>query len=781
MNTRNDKTLQPAYGDRGALRPRRPDNASAPAQPAGPVPPPPHDEESLELRRLILALLGRKWEVLVVAALVVIPVAIATAFAERLYRSTALIQIDPEPVQVLPYREFDLPRIAQNYDMLMKSQEQILRGPTLTLRIAERLRTRSDAPDLQAEVPRLWKRLSIQRLETTQMFRLMYVAGNPKTAAAVANVFAEEYIKLQFEVRQETRRKARDLLRRELDGLEQKVQLLEKDLVAYAQQNRIGSPETGQNLVEQKLKLLGTQLADAEAEVFVARSRAATLEKASVAEFPERLMSQVISDMTTTVAGLEHELTALRANFGENWPAVKQKRSEIAVVRDQLELAKASALAQAREQAQMDLAAAEGKRQMLASSMAEQQDLANKLQNATIQYNIIRREVETSQKMYEGLLERLKQTSVTTGMEFGGFRVVEPARPSTEVDSPKVLWNLALACILGLALGICVALGRDFWDTSIGTVEEVEQLTMLPVLGSVPLVAAPSNGHNGHRLIGRLSSARAVLLREIRPALPPALERRLLKAGHILPATGADQADLPATPPASAEKPGPRPSRRRLASDRLAQEAIRNICASILLSRSVSPPRILMVTSAVPGEGKTTIASELGHALAESGASTLLVECDMRRPGLREVFSVGTEGGLSLFLSGHVNRSPAIHPTKNVNLFVVGAGPTAPNPPALLGSIKMASFLREMLSSFRFVILDTPPLLPMADARLLAPMTEGVVLVVRAGAVPKAVLRRALALLAPTGATILGAVLNGVDTRGPESPYYQYYQRYYES
>ena len=142
--------------------------------------------------------------------------------AERLYRSTALVQIDPEPVQVLPYREIDLPSIAQNYDIFMKSQEQILRGPTLVLRIGENLRQRSDAPKLQAEVPRLWKRLSIQRLETTQMFRLMYVAGEPETAAAVANAFAEEYIKLQFETRQETRKKARELLERELEALEQR-------------------------------------------------------------------------------------------------------------------------------------------------------------------------------------------------------------------------------------------------------------------------------------------------------------------------------------------------------------------------------------------------------------------------------------------------------------------------------------------------------------------------------------------------------------------------------
>jgi capsular exopolysaccharide synthesis family protein len=186
-----------------------------------------------------------------------------------------------------------------------------------------------------------------------------------------------------------------------------------------------------------------------------------------------------------------------------------------------------------------------------------------------------------------------------------------------------------------------------------------------------------------------------------------------------------------------------------------------------------------MVTSCVPGEGKSTIVAELGQALADSGARTLLVECDMRRPNLGQRFGLDGEGGLSLFLAGHLGSSPTIHPTSSDNLFVVTVGPAAPNPPALLNSDKLKEFLYDMTWQFRFVILDAPPVLPIADARVVAPMTEGVILVVRAGRASKDLVRRVCGMLRATGANVLGAVLNGAESASPGGSDYQYYRGYY--
>jgi succinoglycan biosynthesis transport protein ExoP len=749
-----------------ALRRYRHRDDVIPARPRGLASQPRHSfeqeapvvDEMLEVWRLLWELWKRKGEIALITCLVVIPVAAANFMMVPLYRSSAMVQIDPEPVQVLPYREIDLPSLTPNYEMFMKSQEQILRGPRLVERIAERLQSGSSAR-LKSEVSRLSGGLSIQRIQNTQLFRLSYVAADPDVAAKVANTFAEEYIKLHFETRQETREKARELLKHELDTLEERVQISEKELVEYQQKHDITGKEPGQGVVPQKLTILGSQLADAEREVFVAKSQLESLQQASASNFPQKLVTPAISGLTTKLLDLEHDLTALRATFGEKWPAVVQKRDEIALVRDQLQQEHAAALAQAREQAALDYSAAENKRKMIASSMDEQERMVHQIETASIQYNILRREVDTNQKMYEALLERLNQTSVTAGMAFGGFHVIEQAVPDDRVYSPRTMWNLSLASVLGLSLGICFVLARHYWDNSVSTVEEVERVTALPVLGSVPQVVALS----APTLLAR---GRAKLPRRMsRPTATVVTRSGHLPVGHVVPA--------------ASDHPGP--NGHRLGSNPATAEGVRNICASVLLSQSGRPPRLLMVTSSVPGEGKTTLASELGYAFAESGKNTLLIECDLRRPRFGTMFGIGVEGGLSMFLSGLTGSAPTIHPTSNACLFVVGAGPTAPNPPTLLGSDKMGTFLREMMNSFHFVILDTPPVLPMADSRLLARMADGVVLVVRAGLVPKALVRRVCGLLETTGANVLGAVLNAADPHDPEGPYSRYYQDYYQS
>ncbi len=204
-----------------------------------------------------------------------IPVAIATALAERLYRASAMVQIDPEPMQVLPYREFDLPSLTPNYEMFMKSQEQILRGSALISRVAARLRSEAgpDAGLLKSEVANLGERLWLQRIENTQIFRLGYVAPHPAVAARVANIYAEEYLKLHFDTRQQTREKAKQQLEAELRALEENVRNSDRELVAYAQAHGISTAENARSLIQEKLATLSTQLTDAEAEVFAARSR----------------------------------------------------------------------------------------------------------------------------------------------------------------------------------------------------------------------------------------------------------------------------------------------------------------------------------------------------------------------------------------------------------------------------------------------------------------------------------------------------------------------------
>jgi capsular exopolysaccharide synthesis family protein len=205
-------------------------------------------------------------------------------------------------------------------------------------------------------------------------------------------------------------------------------------------------------------------------------------------------------------------------------------------------------------------------------------------------------------------------------------------------------------------------------------------------------------------------------------------------------------------------------------------ESVRAVCASILLSRSDERPRVIVVTSANPAEGKTMVAAHLGRAFAEAGSRTLLIEADMRKPDLSRTFSIGNEDGLSLYLAGLVSPRPKVHATSVPNLFLTAGGPMPPNPAALLHSERFATFLEQAATEYELVLLDAPPVLSIADARILATRADGVVLVVRAGRTGKSLVRRAWGLLDSSGGNVLGIVLNGWEPTQKELSYYRYYQ-----
>jgi capsular exopolysaccharide synthesis family protein len=700
-------------------------------------------EDAIDVHRILERFLKRKYYILLVFLLVVIPAAIATNLTTPLYQSTALIQVNPDPVQVLPYRDVaGGPVGGANFENYMGTQEQILRGGSLMSRVGERLSADVQDATAAAEAANLSDRYGVRKIEKSQLFELSYLAPSPDAAANVVNLFAEEFVKHNFQMRQATREKAEQDLKKELEALEGRLQLSEKDLITYAQTNNILSLEQNQvDPIQQKLSVLTQQAADAEGRRAVARAGLASIQNASLSEFPQRFVTTQIGTLDARIFELEQELITLRSKYGENWPAVIERRNEMELVREQLVREKTAVLERQREEAMQDLQNAEARHSLASAALEEQEGLVNRFHDASIQYNILKREVDTNRNLYDGLLERLKQTGVLAGFQFGDIQVVEPGRPNPEVYSPKILWNLGLASLLGLTLGICLVILLDFWDTSISTLEEAEQLAVLPSLGSVPLMKALKPGRAAKGSSGLLFS-------------------KANGATSIAPKGNGSAALFPTQDTSLPFE---------------VAESIRAICASILLSRSDERPRVIVVTSATPNEGKTTLVGHLGRAFADAGSTTLLVEADLRKPDLSRSFSIGNEDGLSLYLAGHVSPLPKIHQTEFRNLSVTAAGPIPPNPAALLHSERLGSFLKAAAAEYQIVILDAPPLLSAADARLLGIEADGVLLVVRAGRTAKNLVRRACSLLDSSGANVLGMVLNGVAPDRSELAYYNHY------
>ena len=694
-------------------------------------------------RTTVTRLWRRAPQAVAVFAIVFIPAAIGTYLATPLYRSTALVQVNPDPVQVMPYRDVADPTgtnvNAENY---MGTQEQILKGPGLKTRVIRRLQTDLKNTPASSEAPVLGGRFAVKRIEKSELFELSYEGTSPRSAATIVNLFAEEYVRQNFELRQATRQKAEQDLKKELEALEEKLQLSEKELTVYAKAHDIVSLEQGQvDPLQERLTSLGQALVVSEGEVVAARSALNSIRTASVEQFPQRLMTVEIGQLQARLLQVDQEITTLRSTYGENWSAVRQRRGERALIVDQLRREMTTVLERYREQARLDLQTAEAKKSMSAQGLNEQKALVNKFHDASTQYNILKREVDTSRNLYDGLLQRLKQTGVLAGFQFGNIQIVEPGRANRVPSSPKVFWNLGLAALFGLALGVCFVILLEAWDDSIKTHEDAEQFASLPVLGGVPLVKA----------------------------MAPSVSARALPA--------AIAAIVPLLRPAGTAGSNDPPSSDREPSETLhLTEAVRAICASILLSRSDERPRVVVITSAMHAEGKTTIAGYLGKAFADAGVRTLLVEADMRKPDLARSFAVGNEDGLSLYLAGQISSGPKIHKTDVPNLFITASGPPPPNPAALLHSERFGLFLQRATAEHQFVIIDAPPTLAAADARILSTNADGVVLVVRAGRTGRGLIRRAVAQLQGAGANIIGMVLNGCRPDQQEVSYYRYYR-----
>jgi capsular exopolysaccharide synthesis family protein len=693
----------------------------------------PWQRETVDLRQLANIFLKRKWQILSITLAVLIPTLVITLLTTPEYRSIVTIQIDPETVKVLPYREVSEPLNAPyNYELYMKTQDQILKSPTLAERTIQRLEEESAGEETYRLAGSFVDSFEVQRVHESQVIRLGYSSPDPLFSARVANTAAEEFIKLHLEKKRETTERARKFLEDQLNTLRQRLEDAEAQLIRYARDHNILDVENRQhNLIRQRLDHLTAELSKVESEYIALKAEYEAIRSATADQFPQSLDNPLIARLETRQTELEQTLAQLLSQFGENWPAVIKTRNELSVVKAQLDEERSAALTQAKRQAQMEFNKAREGYRTLARSLDRQKQLVNQLNEASVEYNILEREVDTNEQLYQGLLQRLKETGVTAGLEFGNIQIIDRARPDYIPFRPQPKRNLALALLVGLSLGIGLAFLREYLDDTVKKPDDIEALG-LPSLGLIPTIS-------------QLASDGSPPKRAMVSAIQSAVR---------IPGISEDQ----------------KRSQWRV------QEAFRSFCSSILLSKAGRPAQRILVTSAGPLEGKTTTVACLGMTLAETGVPTLVVDADFRKPTLAKHFGVPEDAGLSVFLAGFDRFR--VERTSHPNLFVLPPGPAPPNPVALLNSERFIKTLDSLSERFKFILIDSPPVLTVTDASILASKVDGIILVVQAGKTPKDIVNKARVQLARAGAFILGGVINQVDLNSPD---YSYYNQYYYS
>lgn len=569
----------------------------------------------------------------------------------------------------------------------------------------------------------------------TRLIEISYTCGDPRLSARIVNAIAEAFAAANLDKKNKTGAASGDFLGKRIAELQSQIRDGEQKLIAYGKSNQILSLDPTQNTVVDRLVGLNKQLLEAENDrkLGEAAFRAAQAPGAASALAQENAKN--IDDAETKLSDLQQKRAQLLVDNTEEWSEVKEVDQQIATLQHKIEEMKGHAISVVVTNLKTHYEQARDRENALRSSFNQQRGETLTQNEAAINYHIIQQEIETNKNLLDGLLQRAKENDVALAGTPNNISVVDYAiTPRTPVG-PQRLLGVCLALLVSIVFGICLAIFLDYFDNTVRSSADIEQMLGLPALAIIPSIG----GLTRRRFLPNFGRSQTVKAgAQARP--------ELLLNGE---------------------------ARSTIA------EAYKQLRTSILLSTAGRAPKLLLITSAKPAEGKTTTAINTAISLAQTGARVLIIDADMRRPMIHNIFNVVNVAGLSTALSRDVNEQDILSLIEfqaDSDLHVMTSGPIPPNPAELLGSDQMKKMLETLTPHFDHIVIDSPPITNVTDGVLLAALVDGVIMVVHGGHSTKDLVRRTQKQLRGVGARIFGVVLNNV-TRGDDDYYYQDYYR----
>jgi len=594
-------------------------------------------------------------------------------------------------------------------------------------------------------------------VKDTRLIDISYQNTDPNIAALVVNGIAETFAKQNQERKTGTNKKTNDFLQERVASLQAEIKADELKVADLKRGSGIINLTEDQTLTVASLSALNEQLLDAKNKREIAQSE---YEKAQDQQdrreaVADEKIRQIVADrelalqnlknkISEQIAALESEKAKLLLEFqpgsreiqeidrkvsGFNRTlaeAVEQNNRETATIRSR----SVGLIIKGLETRYLQAKAQEEKAR---AAFARVYDEAQAEKSAAINIRLLEQNIETNKKFLENLSKQQSENDILAQGSDNNISVAEIGLPAEKPIGPRRLLTVLFALIFSTVFGCGLALVLEHLDDTIKTVDEAERVLQLPALASIPSVAAGTS------------------------------RRRLLLVG------GARQDDETEEASSMLINADPRSS---------LSESYRQLRTSLLLSSAGQPPQIVLVTSSLPAEGKTTTAVNTAISLAQTGARVLIIDADMRRPRVHSVLEVDNSSGLSTLLSSATDEDlilETISRNESADLFVLGAGPIPPNPAELLGSEQMGELLSVLRSHFTHIVIDSPPIASFTDGVLLSSMVDGVLLVIHAEKSARAVVRRAKQFLDDVGARIFGVVFNHAKRAERDETYYRYY------
>ena len=723
----------------------------------------------------------RKGTVLSVAAVVFVLTAFWTFVQRPVYTAKGTLLIEKEP-NILSFDQVF--QIETMRDDFYQTQYRLLSGRTLADDVISRLKLYANEefvgkPDKRKKLPDpndhvfrenlidgFTRRLQVKPVRLTRLVEVSFDARDPKLAAECVNELASAFIDLNINMKYAATEQATEFLGEQIKTLqtdiEQKSRELQ-DLEAKANIVALGDKET---TIIDRLGELNKALTEAQIDRYKKEATYNELKNVTADFVPEAINNLLIQRLREDYVKLKREYQKMEERFQPDYPELQRAKVEMEAARKSLEDETQNLV----KGAYSDYQTALKREGSLEGAFNEQKNAAFNMNSSAVLYNGLKIEVQNKKTLLDSLLRRESETGVEArlkGLRTSNMRVVDRARVPVRPSSPRKARNLALALLLGLGGGVGLAFLFDFLDNSIKTSEDVERYAGLPTLGVVPRFSV------GGTEKGYLYSRRK---KERKP------EEKTEEVIQVAADAGTQQAEAQVAP-AAAPKAAPIHPRmielvpHHFPNSRLA-ESYRSIRTALLLSSADQPMKTIIVTSAVPGEGKTVSVANLGVTLAQSGKTVLIVDADLRKPRQHRVFNVKNTFGLTSYLTDSIELRKVVKTTAVPNLCLINAGPVPPNPAELLGSEKMAAFIELLRDKCDYILFDMPPMLEISDALILGARVDGMILVIHGDKTSREALRKAREKLDLLKVRTLGVIINNVNMDHQGYAYRDYYQSY---
>ncbi len=706
------------------------------------APPPAADGEaeapSLPLGHYLWILKRHRWKILAFVAASLTAVVVVSSRIAPVFEATATVDVDRQMTSGVIGQEANRTTI-QDADQYLATQIRLIQSDSVLRPVANRFRllehegqqsAGGDGRGIQArrmEAPVLLQRLRVLRPPSTYLLLISYRSPDPRLAAEVANGVASSYLEHTYNIRIRSSASLSRFMEKQLDELRAKMEQSTLALVQLERELNVISPEEKTNILSARLLELNSEYTKAQAERM--RKEAAfqsigggALEAAQVSEQGEDLRK-----LSERLDQAEERFAEIKAHFGANHPEHRKAAAQVAEIERQIERLRRRII----ERVEIDYRAASSREGMLKRSVGETKAEFDRLNARSFQYQSVKREAEADKKLYEELVRKIKEAGINAGFQNSSIRIADPARPPLGPVFPNIRLNALLAVVFSTLLAVGAALVSDLMDVTIRDPEQVSRALAADVIGTLPSVK------NWRGRLGPVANPAS-------QALPRAPDPDHAITGY--------------------------------------EESIRTLRNSILLTDFDRQVKSMLVTSASPGEGKSTTAAFLAVAHAEQRHRTLLIDGDLRRPSVHKRFNISAAQGLSTVLTSQQNwRELLLTPEGLPLLSILPAGPPSRRASDLVGR-GLAEILADASLEYDLVILDGPPLLGFAEPLQMATAVDGVVVVTRAGETSRKAVASVLATLRRLRANLLGVVLNEVRKEMSDSYYYYgYYGKYYRA